>query len=263
MPVGQAQMPLFDHLGELRRRVTIAVVFLLISTCVLYVFSEQLVLFLISPIGEYLVESGTSIETLEDLGGILYALTPLAPFTLRFKVSLVFSILVTSPIWIWQFLGFFLPALKPNEIKWVVPTFFAAILLFAMGMVFCYLVILDAAFGWMTDQANGWITILPDASDYINTILLFEVGFGIAFELPLVVFYLTVFNIVPYKKLRESWRTVYVALMIVCATVTPDASPVTMLLMFSAMIALYEISLLFSRIVLARRLANEKRTNAS
>ena len=81
-----------------------------------------------------------------------------------------------------------------------------------------------------------------------------ELGFGFAFELPLIVFYLVIFDVIPYKKLRGSWRTVYVALMIICAVITPDASPVTMLLMFAAMIVLYEGSLLLARLVLGRRI---------
>ena len=70
-------------------------------------------------------------------------------------------------------------------------------------------------------------------------------------------FYLVIFDVVPYKKLRGSWRTVYVALMVISAMVTPDASPVTMLLMFAAMVALYEGSLLISRIVLAKRIKKQ------
>ena len=66
--------------------------------------------------------------------------------------------------------------------------------------------------------------------------------------------YLVIFDVVPYKKLRESWRMIYIVLMILCAVVTPDASPITMLLMFAAMVALYELSLLIARIVLARRI---------
>lgn len=70
-------------------------------------------------------------------------------------------------------------------------------------------------------------------------------------------FYLVIFDIVPYKKLRGSWRGVYVGLMVVSAVVTPDASPVTMLLMFAALVALYEGSLLVSRIVLAKRIKTQ------
>ena len=73
----------------------------------------------------------------------------------------------------------------------------------------------------------------------------------------LIVFYLVVFGIVPYKKLRGSWRVVYVVMMVISAMITPDASPVTMLLLFAAMIVLYEGSLLIARIVLSRKIKRQ------
>jgi len=249
MPIGQAQMPLFDHLNELRRRLMVILVCLILATIALYLVSDQLIFLLSQPISKYL--------------GDMVVLDPFGGFALRFKVSLVFGLLVTCPVWIWQMLAFFLPALKPNERKWVVPTFFAAVFLFAVGMVFCYFIILDPAFNWLIGQTSGFAVVLADAQLYTNTILLFEVGFGVAFELPLAVFYLTVFNIVPYQKLRSSWRAVYIGLMLVCAMVTPDASPVTMLMMFAAMISLYEASLLVSRLVLTRRISRQRRQQAA
>jgi sec-independent protein translocase protein TatC len=252
-------MPLFDHVGELRRRLTIIVAALLFSSIVLYFFAPSLIFFLISPISELLTATGEPITSVDQLKDILFSFEPLEGFSLKFKVALVFSLVVCCPIWIWQILGFFLPALKPNERRWVIPTFFAAIALFVAGASFCYFLILKAALTWLLEQTLEIAGVLPGVGYYINTILLFEVGFGIAFELPLLVFYLTVFNIVPYKKLRQSWRMVYIVLMVICAMVTPDANPITMILMFAAMAVLYEGSLLLSRIVLARRLARQKR----
>jgi sec-independent protein translocase protein TatC len=258
MPVGQAQMPLFDHLGELRRRMTVVMAALLVATLGLYFVAPYLILFLIQPIAIH-INNGVAVESLSEMTKLLATLDPFGGFALLFKVSFVFAILVTSPVWIWQVLAFFMPALNPNERKWVLPTFFAAVFLFAIGMAFCYLVILDPAFEWMLSQTMTFSDVIADASQYVNTILLFEVGFGVAFELPLVVFYLTVFNIIPYKRLRQSWRVVYIVLMVICALVTPDANPITMILMFAAMIVLYEGSLLVSRVVLTRRLAKERR----
>ena len=154
-------------------------------------------------------------------------------------------------------LAFFLPALKPSERKWFIPTFAAAVGLFIFGTVFCYLIILDPAFQWLTDQSAGFATVQAQASSFIDTIVKFEIGFGFAFELPLVIFYLVIFDVIPYKKLRGSWRTVYIALMVISAMVTPDASPVTMLLMFAALVVLYEASLLISRIVLSKRIKQQ------
>ena len=176
---------------------------------------------------------------------------------MRFQISLWAGIVATSPVILWQLLAFFLPALKPSERKWFMPTFAAAVALFIIGTVFCYLVILNPASQWLTDQALGLGYVAPRMSSYIDIIIKFELGFGFAFELPLIVFYLVIFDVIPYKKLRGSWRTVYVVLMVICAVVTPDASPVTMLLMFAAMIMLYEGSLLIARVVLRRRIKRQ------
>ena len=90
-------------------------------------------------------------------------------------------------------------------------------------------------------------------STIINIIMLLELGFGAAFELPLVIFYLSIFHLVPYKTLREQWRYIYVGLLVGSAVVTPDASPVTMFLMFGAVVVLYELSLFAARRVLVAR----------
>lgn len=242
MPVGPARMPLLDHLSELRRRLTIIVVCVVVTVCVLYMASPTLIDILVDPIREYLPD-----------GGRLYVTTALGGFTLRFKVSLFFSVIVCSPIIIFQALGFFMPALRPSEQKWVAPTVAALVFLFFFGMVFCYFIILQATFGWLLEQTMDFATVFSDAEDYINIITLLELGFGVVFELPLLIFYLSIFHLVPYKSFRENWRIIYVVLLVLCAMVTPDASPVTMFLMFAAVIMLYEISLAIARRVLIAR----------
>lgn len=252
MPIGPARMPLFDHLGELRMRLVRIVACLAVAVVVFYMATPTMGQFLLMPIASFLPDSGAG-------DAWLYALDPFEAFSVRFEISLWAGVVATSPVILWQLLAFFLPALKPKERKWFIPTFSAAVALFIIGTVFCYLVILTPAFQWLTDQAMGLGSVLPRMSSYIDMIIKFEIAFGFAFELPLVIFYLVIFDVIPYKKLRGSWRTVYVVLMVLCAVVTPDASPVTMLLMFAAMIVLYEGSLFLARIVLARRI---KRQNA-
>lgn len=243
MPIGPARMPLLDHLGELRMRVVRIVVALFLGACIFYMASPTIMDFLVAPVSEYV--------------GELTFIDPFEGFGTRFKVSLWASLVATSPIVLWQILAFFLPALRPKERKWVVPTFAIAVALFILGTVFCYLIILDPAFQFLTSQAEEAGQLLPRAASYVDMIIKFEIGFGFAFELPLIVFYLVVFGVVPYKKLRHAWRTVYIALMVISAMITPDASPVTMLLMFAAMVALYELSLLVSRIVLSKRIKRQ------
>ena len=251
MPIGPARMPLMDHLGELRMRLVRIVVVLFVSLCIFYLATPTIGQFLLLPIAD-------CIPTDAEGFGDLVALDPFEAFSTRFIIALWTSFVACAPIILWQILAFFLPALKPNERRWFIPTFAAAVALFILGTIFCYLVILHPAFVFLTDQAAGLGTIEARMSTYIDMIIKFELGFGFAFELPLIVFYLVIFDVVPYKKIRGAWRTVYVALLIISAMVTPDASPVTMLLMFAALVALYELSLLIARLALRRRIERER-----
>ena len=251
MPSGPARMPLMEHLGELRMRLVRIVVVLLVAVCVFYLAAGTMGQFLLLPIADFLPKS-------EDGTVSLSFLNAFDPFTVKFKIAFWMSVVATSPIILWQFLAFFLPALKPNGRKWFIPTFVAGVALFIFGTVFCYLIILHPAFQWLTAQTSDLGEVLPNAANYVDVIIKFEIGFGVAFELPIVIFYLVIFNIVPYKKLRSSWRFVYIGLMVFSAMVTPDANPVTMLLMFAALVALYEGSLLLARVVLAKRIKKQQ-----
>ena len=138
-----------------------------------------------------------------------------------------------------------------------IPTFSEAVSLVVFGAVFCFFVILAPAFQFLTGQAEGFAVVTAQASSYIDTIIKFEIGFGFAFELPIVVFFLVVWEIIPYRKLRSARRPVYGVLLVITAMVTPDASPGTMLLLFDAMVAMYEVSLLLSRLILAKRIKQQ------
>ena len=250
MPIGPARMPLMEHLGELRMRLVRIVVVVLTATVILYLAAGTMGQFLLLPIADFLPQNDDGTVQLSFLGAF-------DPFTVKFKIAFWMSVMATAPFVLWQLLAFFLPALKPSERKWFIPTFAAAVALFIFGTIFCYLIILHPAFEWLTEQAAGLGTVAPRMSSYVDIIIKFELGFGVAFELPLIVFYLVIFDVIPYKKLRGAWRTVYVVLMVISAMTTPDASPVTMILMFAAMVALYEVSLLVARIVLAGRIKKQ------
>lgn len=241
MPIGPARMPIMDHLGELRRRITIIVVSVLVCALIVYFATPTLIDIMIGQIQEAM------------RGATLVVTTVLGGFTIRFKVAMFFSVIICSPIIIWEVLAFFLPALKPKERRWVVPTVAAMVVLFFLGMLFCFAVVQSAAFGWLLDQSFEIGTIMPSAEDYLDIYMLLEIGFGLAFQLPLVIFYLSILHVVPYRTFRQQWRIVYVAFMVLSAVVTPDASPVTMLLMFAVLIALYEVALAVSRFVIIRR----------
>lgn len=235
-------MPILDHLGELRRRLAIVVVSVVATAIVVYFATPTIIDILLDPIRKFFSD-GENLTVMTALGG----------FTIRFKVAFFVGVIICTPIIIWEVMAFFLPALRPKERKWVVPTVAAMVVLFFLGMIFCYFIIQPAAFGWMLDQTDEFANLIPNAEDFLSIMMLLEIGFGFAFQLPLIIFYVSILHIVPYKTFRENWRYVYVGLLVVSGIVTPDASPVTMVFMYVALLGLYEISLAVARYVIVAR----------
>lgn len=176
MPIGPARMPLFDHLGELRRRLTIVVVSVFAAAIVLYFATPVVLDILEDPIRSFVPD------------GKFYITTTLGGFGLRFSLAIKMAVVMCTPMIIWQILAFFLPALRPNERKWVVPTVLASTVLFFLGAIFCYFIIIPAGFEWLIGETSAVATALPDLENYVNMELLFMIGFGVAFELPLIIF---------------------------------------------------------------------------
>ena len=235
-------MPFLEHIGELRKRVTIVLAVLAVAVVGLYFVTKPIYLFLMRPVWPILA------------GGKPIAIGVLDPMTVRFGLAFWSAVVLTSPIILWQALAFFLPALRPKERKWVLPTFAAMVALFAAGVVFCYGIILGPSFAWLAAQTDGIMSFMPQAGDMLTVVEFFLLGFGIAFQTPVVVFYLVYFGVVPYATLRKNWRVVYVTTFVLAAAITPDWSPVSMISLALAMIVLYEISLATVRVVLAKRI---------
>ncbi len=238
-------MPFWEHMAELRRRLVIVAAVLFLGSIAAYVWAPMFYDFMMAPVLKAL--EGKELET----------------FGLRFKVGLYVAIILGSPIIIWQAMAFFLPAFRQKERKYVIPTFIAMVILFVGGVVFCYEIILTVAFRWMIDQAWQGVNIMPGASAWFQGASLLMIGFGIGFQIPIVIFYLVLFDIVPYKKMRQNWRVAYVGLITLAAIATPDWSPVTMGLLAVALIALYELSMFLARILLSKRIAAQKAAEAA
>jgi sec-independent protein translocase protein TatC len=248
MPIEPKRLPFFEHVAELRQRLLIIVITISIGSTILYFepFFSTILGWLLAPIDHLLPPEGLAI------------FGPFESFTFRFKVSLFAAIVVFSPIIVWQVLAFFVPALKPNERKWVLPTFLASALLFLAGAGFAYGVIMQPAFEFMFAQSGDMLTLIPSADRFLTGIGLLLIGFGLAFEIPIVVFYAIGFGVIPYKKLRASWRYVYAGLALVAAVATPDWSPVTMGLLGASLVVLYEASLLLARFVFGKRIREQE-----
>ncbi len=238
-------MPFLKHLDELRKRMFVVVGVVIVVTVIGYFFTDPVYKFVMAPV----------LPVLK--GNSPIAIGVLDPMTLRFGLAFWAAIVVTSPIIMWQLMGFLLPALRPQERKFVLPTFAAMVVLFAAGCALCYTLILPASFGWLAGQSGTIMAFMPQASDMLAVVEFFLLAFGIAFQTPIIVFYLVYFGVVPYKTLRSNWRVIYMVLITVACLVTPDWSPVSMGGLAIALLLLYELSMVACRLMLRGRIKRQ------
>ena len=246
MPITPKRMPFMGHLNELRKRLTVVAIVVSLFTLLGYFFSDQIFMILVAPMRPVIGQDSSYVF------GILEAMT------MRFRLGFFGGIIVASPVIIYETLAFFLPALKPKERVWFVWTFVAAVLLFLAGVAFCYFFILEPSTQWLVDQSGDIFELLLQAQSAVTFAMWFLAGFGLAFEVPVVVFYLVYFGVVPYDTLRKNWRVVWVVIVVVASMITPDWNPWSMLALSGAMVALFEASMALVRIVLARKIKAQK-----
>lgn len=246
MPITPKRMPFMGHLNELRKRLTVVAIVMSVLTLVGYLFSDQIFMLLVAPMRPVIGDQSA------------YVFDILEAMVNRFRLGLFGALVVGSPVLIYESLAFFLPALKPKERQWFVWTFIAAVVLFLAGVAFCYFLVLEPSTEWLVEQSGATFELLLRAQSAMTFAMWFLAGFGIAFEVPVVVFYLVYFGVVPYDKLRKNWRVVWVVIVIVASMITPDWNPWSMLALSGAMVFLFEASMLLVRIMLAKKIKAQK-----
>ncbi len=238
LPVGADRaMSLVEHLEDLRRRVFYAVAALLLTSAVGLVEQDRLLQLLMRP------------AHLTHLVG----LTVLEPLLVKFKLALVFGLVLSIPWILSQALLFVAPALSPREARYIIPITALSMVLSLGGVVFGYYLVLPPSTGWLLNQAGTVISLQITALAYVSYTVWFLAIIAIAFQTPLVVLSLVGLGIISSTRLRREWRTVYITIAAIATFITPDWSPVTMLAVGAAMVGLYELSLLLVRVVLPGR----------
>ncbi len=230
-------MTLVEHLEDLRRRILYAALGLAIATVFGLWQYDRLLALLMRPAGL----------------SHLTALTVLEPLLVRFKLALVFGLVATFPWLLLQVLLFVAPALSPKEGRYVIPLAALSLILSVAGVLFGYFFILPVSTQWLIGQAGTVISLQITALSYVSYAVWFLAAVAIAFQTPMVVLSLIGMGILSSARLRREWRAVYAVITVLAAVITPDWSPVTMLLVGGAMAGLYELSLLLARVLLPGR----------
>ncbi len=247
-PPDDGKMSLIQHLRELRRRLVVSVIVIVIGFIVGFVYYDEISRILTNPytstVQRLAREQG--VRSVPVVSGVA------TPFLLQMKVSLVSAIVLASPVWLYQIWAFIMPGLHRTERKWTI--LFAAIAgpLFLAGVALGYYVLpkgLAVLIGFTPDQ----VTNLVDLNGYLSFILRILLVFGISFEIPLFVVLLNLAGVVQARHLAR-WRSwIIFGTFIFAAVATPSTDPITMLMLATPMTVLFLISEQIARFVDRRR----------
>ena len=250
---------IFAHLAELRSRITRIVIFVgIIITFVLTFRAEQVIyngVTLYYPVPEPLNNFAAQItnymrETLVPPNVQMIQTAPGQAFYAQVYVAALVGVVLSVPIIIRELTAFIKPALKEGEVHAVRSIAIPALCLFVVGAVFSYVTVIPFMldFLYQYGEASGLVTFL-NVMDFVTFVLQFLLAFGVAFQLPLIMYAATVSGLVDVKFWRRNIRYAIVALVIIGAIVTPDGSGVTMWFISGPMIGLY----LAGMLILERR----------
>lgn len=181
-------------------------------------------------------------------------------FYAQVYIAALAGIVLSMPIIVREFTSFIKPALKESEVNSVRSIAAPAIALFIVGAVFSYLVVIPFMLNFLYQygQSAGLVSFL-NVVDFVTFVLQFLLAFGVAFQLPLIMYAATVSGLTDVQFWRRNVRYAIVALVVIGAAVTPDGSGVTMWFISGPMIGLY----ITGMIVLERRERKIKKLNGN
>ncbi|MEW6614495.1 MAG: twin-arginine translocase subunit TatC [Thermodesulfobacteriota bacterium] len=231
------KLPFTSHLEELRRRLIICFITVGVGFAASYVFSKEIFNILMKPLLDVMPPGGTLIFT-----GLTEA------FFTYLKVSLLAGIFIASPVLLYQIWSFISPGLYKREKRCVFPFVVFSTGFFIGGSLFGYFVVFPSGFKYLMSFATEAIRPLPSVKEYLSlsTRLLF--AFGIVFELPLFIFFLTKIGVVDAKMLSSKRRYSIVIIFIVSAILTPTPDAITQLMMAVPLLLLYELSIWVAKV---------------
>lgn len=243
------EMGLLEHLGELRNRLIVVAAAVILSSCVVYAYSSEILEILFRPFYEHF--KGT--------GGMLIGTGPAEAFMLKIKVAMFVGVLISSPVIFLQIWLFITPGLYDHEKKLVIPFVASTTFLFLAGVVFCNEVVFPFAFDFFKEQYASIPHLTPaiKVTEHLAMIIQGLLGFGIVFEMPVLAFVLAKLGLIDHKMMLSGSRYAVVIIMIISAVFTPP-DVVTMFLMAMPLCLLYALSILIVRFTSPREILDEE-----
>lgn len=245
-----ARMSFLEHLDELRTRLLRALGGLVAVYVVCIAFAPDLLAFVLTPF----YAAVDAIQAEYDTAIKIISTRPLEQFQVQYiKVPLIAAVFIGSPWLMYQAWQFIAPGLYKREKRWAVPFILTTASLFILGGMFCYFVALRVTLQFLLtvslDQVEPYISV----SEYLNTFIILEIGLGLVFQLPVLIFFFTLLRLTTPRFLLRNVRYAVLIMFVIAAIITPTGDPLTMTLFAGPMIALYFVGIGASWLLVLRR----------
>lgn len=237
----QSQAPLIEHLIELRSRLMRAVIVILVIFLGLYSFANDIYTFVAEPLMALLPEGSQMIAT-----------EVASPFLAPFKLTLVVAVFIAIPFVLHQAWAFIAPGLYDNEKALAIPILVSSIALFYGGAAFAYYVVFPLLFEFFTQTGPENVAVMTDINQYLNFVLKLFFAFGVAFEIPIATFLLILSGATSVESLSKKRPYILLGCFVVGMLLTPP-DVISQSLLAIPMYLLYEVGLLFGRLVRKRK----------
>lgn len=221
-------LPITEHLAELRTRLMWVVGAMFVGAVASFNFAEQIFGFLLEP----------AVDALGQNDSQLQAIAPTEIFFTYIKCALLAGFILTLPVTFYQLWAFIAPGLYDNERKAVLPFVFFSTVLFASGAIFGYSMVFPIVFQFFNSWDNEWVVSAWTMKEVFSLTTRLFLAFGVAFELPLFVFFLSITGIVSAKQLFSATPYAVLIVFVVGAMLTPP-DPVSQILLAVPLIVLY------------------------
>ena len=225
-------MSFLDHLDELRKRLTHAIVALLVGFLAAFAVADKAQEFVMAPLQATLPPGGTFIYT-----------EPGEAFFLYMKVAAILGLILASPYVMWQVWLFIAPGLYAKEKRLAVPFVFFSSALFAAGAAFSHYIVFPMAFSFFAGFSTAQIKFMPRIEPVFGLYAWMLLAMGAVFQMPMIVMVLARMGLVTAKFLITHIKYAILIIFVIAAVATPSADPVSQTVMAAPMIVLYAISI--------------------
>lgn len=230
-PEESGKMSFLEHLDELRKRLVHVAAYIGIGFLVSWFFHKQIYDFLAAPLMKVLPPGQKLVFT---------AVTEV--FTVYMKVAFLAGIFLTIPFILYEIWKFIAPGLYRKEKKYIIPFLVSSVFLFALGGAFCYIIVLPSAFGFLIELGSSFTPMIK-IGEYLDLTNMMLLGFGLIFEMPVIVAFLSLFGLVTAKFLWNKFSYALVGIVALAAVISPTSDAFNLMVWSAPMVLLYIISI--------------------